>query len=68
LFCSLQGFTGGQQMGRKIFRFEAWWQKKHGFAKEVKQVWQVKTRYLDTWGVLKTKISNTQHMSPVEEI
>jgi hypothetical protein len=55
-------------MGRKIFRFEPWWQKKHGFAKEVKQVWQVKTRHLDTWGVLKTKISNTQHMSPVEEI
>jgi hypothetical protein len=49
-------------MGRKIFRFEAWWQKKHGFAKEVKQVWQVKTRHLDTWGVLRTKISNTQHM------
>jgi hypothetical protein len=42
-------------MGRKIFRFEAWWQKKHGFAKEVNQVWQVKTRHLDTWGVLKTK-------------
>jgi hypothetical protein len=62
LFCSLQGFTGGQQMGRKIFRFEAWWQKKHGFAKEVKQVWQVKTRHLDTWGVLKTKISNTRHL------
>jgi hypothetical protein len=30
--------------------------------KEVKQVWQVKTRHLDTWGVLITKISNTQHM------
>jgi exonuclease III len=33
LFCSLQGFTGGQRMGRKIFRFEAWWQKEHGFAR-----------------------------------
>jgi hypothetical protein len=60
LFILLKGHAGGQRRSKKLFRYEAWWQKKNGVAKEIKKSWQVKEMIINTWGVLKSKISTTQ--------
>jgi hypothetical protein len=60
LFVSLLGWTDGHRSRQRIFRYEAWWQKKEGFPKIVKQVWKEKSHRGDLWGVLKEKLTNSQ--------